>query len=173
MKNNSSPESVVAVVFNKEKNRVLLIKRRDVPMWALPGGGIDPEESPEEAVVREVYEETGLRVEICRHVAVYHPINRLAKVTHLYECRPLENGTLLQGDETREVAFFPLEKYPEPFFFLHADWIADTRRNLPGVITKELSNITYFELFKYFIRDPLPVIRMVLSRIGFPLNTRD
>ena len=34
--------------------------------WALPGGGIDPGESPSEAVIREVYEETGQQIEIDR-----------------------------------------------------------------------------------------------------------
>lgn len=49
-------------------NRLLLIKRGHEPgagLWSLPGGRIEPGETDEEAVVREILEETGLRVE-CR-----------------------------------------------------------------------------------------------------------
>lgn len=167
------PQSVVAVVFNKEKTAVLLIKRRDVPMWALPGGGIDPGEKPEEAALREVFEETGLRAGIVRQVALYLPINRLAKVTCLYECVSEEETGLLKGPETTDVAFFPLDALPSPFFFLHQDWIDETRINSPELIRKKLTNITYFELLKYILRDPVPVIRLILSRLGIPLNKKD
>lgn len=167
------PQSVVAVVLSADKSAVLLIKRRDVPMWALPGGGIDPGESPEDAVVREVSEETGLKVKIVRQVALYTPVNKLAKVTCLYECTSIDDSQPMQGEETQEVAFFPLDALPTPFFFLHGEWIEDTKKNTPELIIKELSHITYFELFKYFLRDPVPVLRIVFSRIGFPMNTKD
>ena len=48
-----------ALIFKDKRSQVLMIKRRDVPLWVLPGGSIDANESPEEAVVREVLEETG------------------------------------------------------------------------------------------------------------------
>ena len=51
--------SVVGILFSKDQKEVLLIKRRDVPVWVLPGGGIEKSESLEEAIIREVLEETG------------------------------------------------------------------------------------------------------------------
>jgi 8-oxo-dGTP pyrophosphatase MutT (NUDIX family) len=42
-------ESVACILFNNSK--ILLIKRRDIPVWVLPGGGIDQGESPETAAV--------------------------------------------------------------------------------------------------------------------------
>ena len=55
-----------AVIFDKE-GRVLLIKENyDRRRWSLPGGALEEGEAPEEAVVRETMEETGL------HVAVEH-----------------------------------------------------------------------------------------------------
>lgn len=39
--------------------KLLLVKRRDVPVWVFPGGGIEKGETPERAVVREVFEESG------------------------------------------------------------------------------------------------------------------
>lgn len=47
-----------------EQNRVLLCHRRDYDLWNLPGGGLEKNEAPWEGVVREVKEETGLRVKV-------------------------------------------------------------------------------------------------------------
>lgn len=46
--------------------QVLLIKRRDVEVWALPGGAIDSGESIAQAAVREVKEETGIDIHLVR-----------------------------------------------------------------------------------------------------------
>ncbi len=54
----------LAVVFDSD--RVLLTYRTDVPVWILPGGGVEPCESLEQAVVRETREETGLEVEVAK-----------------------------------------------------------------------------------------------------------
>jgi ADP-ribose pyrophosphatase YjhB (NUDIX family) len=56
-------------------NKILLIKRGTVVFrgyWALPGGKVEAEETVEEAIVREVKEETGLKVEIIRKIGEYH-----------------------------------------------------------------------------------------------------
>jgi mutator protein MutT len=50
-----------ALVQN-ERDEVLLVRRADDGRWAMPGGWVDPGETPEQAVVREVAEETGLQV---------------------------------------------------------------------------------------------------------------
>jgi 8-oxo-dGTP diphosphatase len=55
-------------VIKDRGNRLLLIKRGHEPgagLWSLPGGRIEPGETDQEAVAREILEETGLRVE-CR-----------------------------------------------------------------------------------------------------------
>ncbi|TFV83240.1 NUDIX domain-containing protein [Blastococcus sp. CT_GayMR16] len=55
----------VGAVVHDAAGRLLLIQRGHDPhrgLWSLPGGRIEPGESPEEAVVREVREETGLEV---------------------------------------------------------------------------------------------------------------
>ncbi|MEV1143315.1 NUDIX domain-containing protein [Micromonospora sp. NPDC049799] len=53
----------VTVFVQDEQGRVLLIRRSDNSLWALPGGAQDVGESTAQAAVREVDEETGLQVE--------------------------------------------------------------------------------------------------------------
>ena len=52
-------DSVQVVILDRDRG-VLLQKREDFRIWSLPGGKIEPGESPEAAAVREVLEETGL-----------------------------------------------------------------------------------------------------------------
>lgn len=149
---------------------ILLIKRRDVPVWVLPGGGVEETESPEVAIVREVREETGLAVSIRRLASIYTPVNRLAHETYLYECS-VDSGRLTTGDETRELRFFALDRLPHSFFFVHRDWLTDAQRNEVHIIRKPLTQVTYTALIKYFCRHPVHVLRFMLSRLGFPINS--
>jgi ADP-ribose pyrophosphatase YjhB (NUDIX family) len=67
---NSVVPSTTAVVTD-EQARILLVKRRDNDLWALPGGGMDLGESIVDTAVREVKEETGLDVEVTGLIGVY------------------------------------------------------------------------------------------------------
>src|ERR1043165_2937066 len=60
---NSVVPSVVAFVQN-DAGQVLMIQRSDNGRWALPGGGHDVGESISDTVVREVWEETGVKAEV-------------------------------------------------------------------------------------------------------------
>ncbi|MFD9794324.1 NUDIX domain-containing protein [Streptomyces sp. NPDC059070] len=68
------PNSLVvaaSAVVGDERGRILLQRRRDNHLWALPGGGMDLTDSLPGAAVREVKEETGLDVEITGLVGTY------------------------------------------------------------------------------------------------------
>jgi 8-oxo-dGTP pyrophosphatase MutT (NUDIX family) len=72
--NAPEPNSVVpsaSAIVTDEHGRILLVKRRDNTLWALPGGGHDIGESIEQTAIREVKEETGLDVEVTRLVGIY------------------------------------------------------------------------------------------------------
>ena len=162
-------ESVSCVIFEEDKKEVLLIKRRDIPVWVLPGGGIDPGETPEHAAVREALEETGLQVEILRKVAYYHPANQLTRDTHYYECVRIA-GELSTGDETKDIAFFPLSALPKKLVPFYKTWIEDALKNAPEVIEKTIEKTSYWTFIYYLICHPLLVIRFLLTRIGIHLN---
>lgn len=160
----------IAIIFSPDKSAVLLVKRRDIPVWVLPGGGIDANESPQLAAVREALEETGLTVKIERPVAEYSPINRLASQTYTYQCQAI-GGALTTGNETRGVQFFPLDQLPESLFFIHRQWLDDALMQANFLICRPLNQVTYGKLAGYFIRHPVQVLRMLLARLGMPLNS--
>ncbi|MGS2616581.1 NUDIX hydrolase [Micromonospora sp. LZ34] len=61
----------VTVFVQDEEGRVLLIRRSDNSLWALPGGAQDVGESTAQAAVREVEEETGLHIELTAISGIY------------------------------------------------------------------------------------------------------
>ena len=95
------PRAGVDALAQNERGEVLLVRRADDGRWAMPGGWVDPGETPEQAVVREVAEETGLRVSAPRLV---HSAQRPQSVHHTFRCR-LDGGRLQVSEESLEVAF--------------------------------------------------------------------
>ncbi len=61
----------VAAIIRAEGHRILLVQQHDYGRWTTPGGAVEPEETPADAVVREVLEETGLVVVPTRIAGVY------------------------------------------------------------------------------------------------------
>jgi 8-oxo-dGTP pyrophosphatase MutT (NUDIX family) len=53
------------------KGRLLLAEDADTNLWTVPGGAIDPDETPADAAVRECWEETGLMIELSKLVGVF------------------------------------------------------------------------------------------------------
>ncbi len=162
------PESVAALLFTPDRTEVLLVQRRDVPVWVLPGGGIELGERAEQAALREMFEETGFQVNIERLVGTYTPINKLAKCTLVYEVT-LVGGKQMLTDETRDIRFFPLNALP-PLPPPYAEWVADGCAGGPPV-TKVLSSVNYQTLMKYTLSHPVLVLRFLLARMGIPINT--
>jgi ADP-ribose pyrophosphatase YjhB (NUDIX family) len=127
-----------AAVFDPD-GRILLVRRADDGLWCLPCGWVEPNESPEEAAVREAREETGLIVEVRRLVGVftrkpdrgYGPHSAIA-VAYLCE---VVGGTPRPSHETPEVAYRRIadvagwhemhQTYAEA---AQAVWKAETRR---------------------------------------------
>lgn len=155
--------AVIGIIFSSDKKNILIIERKDLPIWVLPGGGIDENETPEKAVIREILEETGLHVTIIRKIGEYSPINCLTAFTYVFECKQ-EKGELSIGEETKNIAFFPIDHFPKNFFFLHQNWIEDALLYAPDTLRKSISEITYFSVLKFFLIHPLLLIRYIISR---------
>jgi ADP-ribose pyrophosphatase YjhB (NUDIX family) len=63
----SRPIHLTASVFIISHNKVLLLKQERSNFWLLPGGHVEDNELPHEAAIREVFEETGLHVELLQN----------------------------------------------------------------------------------------------------------
>ena len=61
----------VSVALRDEDGRVLLARHSEHDAWLLPGGAIEPAESPGDAAVREMFEETGMFVRLTGLVGVF------------------------------------------------------------------------------------------------------
>jgi len=82
-----------AIIFDENGN-VLLSHRRDIDAWNLPGGGVETRELPNEAVIREVKEETGLDVVILRLVGVYGKVDK-DEIIFAFICRDVGGQLVL------------------------------------------------------------------------------
>ncbi|GAB4243732.1 MAG: NUDIX hydrolase [Acidobacteriota bacterium] len=100
-----------------EEGRILLVQERSDERWCLPGGWADVGETPAEMVVREVEEESGLRVRPVRLVGVYDA-NRGAYPEEFFHAYKLiflcerTGGEPRGSDETLAAAFFSLDDLP-------------------------------------------------------------
>ncbi len=105
------PEPVVGVVCLRG-DEVLLIRRRNPPLagaWSLPGGRIEWGERTEEAALRELFEETGVRAELVGLAAVVDGLFDEDRHFILidYAARWLD-GEPCAGDDAADAAFHPL-----------------------------------------------------------------
>lgn len=95
--------SVGAAVI-RDDGRILAIKRRDNGAWVQPGGVVELDEDPRDAVRREVLEETGVHIEPQALTGVYKNMRR-GIVSLVFRCRPLA-GEAHPTDEASDVAWF-------------------------------------------------------------------
>lgn len=105
-----------AIIFDEDREKILLTRRADNGQWCLPSGRVDPGESVSEACIREVWEETGLRVRLVRLVGVYSSPHRIStypdgnrwQVVALHFEGAVIGGSLQLSDETTEIGYFSL-----------------------------------------------------------------
>jgi 8-oxo-dGTP pyrophosphatase MutT (NUDIX family) len=112
--------SAGGVVYRRQDDIVEVIlaarrTRRGDLAWGLAKGGIEAEESPEQAAVREVREETGIEAEIeaslgeTRYFYVWEDV-RIRKTVHFFLMRATGGDPNDRDDEMEDVRWFPLER---------------------------------------------------------------
>ena len=111
---------------------VLLAVRHHLRGWELPGGNLEPGEGEQLALVREVEEETGLRVEIVGLVGEYHRTGFLPHRARVYRCRPVGGG-LRPSQETPVVRWFARTEMPGTLFPWYRAPLADAGRETEPV----------------------------------------
>ncbi|ROP40275.1 NUDIX hydrolase [Saccharothrix texasensis] len=114
--------SVAGIVVNGS-GQVLAIRRRDNGHWEPPGGVLEMAETFEEGVRREVYEETGLSVQVDRLTGVYKNMQR-GIVALVYRCTPL-NEPIPATAEAAEVRWMTLHEVREAMSPAYAVRVTD------------------------------------------------
>ena len=122
--------------------KLLLEKRRDSDIWGLVGGGCKKYETGRDAIVREVYEELGLRIHRDRFekLAVYDDPGRIAAyrdgsiwrmVIVVYGLTLTEEPVLRISSESKELRFFTKEEVRQlEIAVTHADIVEDWFTNV-------------------------------------------
>ena len=118
------------VMTNEEVPLVLLIERGDEPFkghWAFPGGFLNMDETTEQCAIRELEEETGLRVRTLHQVGAYSKVDRDPRgrtITVAYLAIIEEPLEVKGQDDAAKAEWFPVNNLP-PLAFDHDDILAD------------------------------------------------
>lgn len=130
--------SVTILAFDKSGS-LLLVKNRDTNLWVVPGGAIEPCEAPSDAAVREMWEETGLIVELeeilgvyggSEFVVEYSNGDKTSYVMIVFKSRVVSGKLSPMDDESTNAAFFPLSEIVK----------LDTQPWVPIVISNIIKN---------------------------------
>lgn len=123
-----------------ENGKILLQKRGDKDAWGLPGGALELGESAKDAVLREVWEETGLRVKIESFVGVYTQYfqeypngDRAQSIAFFFACSIVSGELHIDHDETLDLQFFTLAEAPALFNQQSRDAFADFLQGKRGI----------------------------------------
>ena len=106
---------VVVQAVIRDGEQVLLAVRGSLRGWELPGGNPETGEDDVAALVREVREETGLDVEVGRHIGDYVRTGFRPHTARVFECRRLR-GELRCSRETPELRWLPVTRLPDTLF---------------------------------------------------------
>jgi ADP-ribose pyrophosphatase YjhB (NUDIX family) len=110
--------SVTGLVFDRA-GHLLLVRQRDGDVWSTPGGAVEPDETPADAVVRELWEETGLLVTPERVAAVYGGPEFVVRYANgdeaqyvmiVFACAARRGTARPDGDETLDARYWSADE---------------------------------------------------------------
>ena len=122
-----NPFPTVDIIIEEKEGIVLILRRNEPRLWALPGGFCDYGESLEAAAVREAREETGLDVELVEQFHTYSDPGRDPRqhnITTVYIAKAAR-GVLHAQDDAQEIGVFSEGELPRELAFDHAQILKD------------------------------------------------
>lgn len=134
MMNTQILPAVAAAIFN-EKAEILLQRRKDVNQWCIISGHVEFGETIEQALLREIEEETNSKADLIRFIGVYsspasqtynYPDRTVQYVTSYFEARlttDIQEG--FSNNETQELKFFSTDQLPGDLATINPYWLSD------------------------------------------------
>lgn len=126
--------AVAAAIFN-EKGEILLQKRKDVNQWCIISGHVEFGETIEQAMLREIKEETNSSADLIRFIGVYsspasqtynYPDRTVQYVTSYFEAKlSTEIAEGFSNNETQELKFFSPDQLPCELATINTYWLSD------------------------------------------------
>ncbi len=106
--------AVAALIFD-EQGRVLLFKHTYRKwQWGIPAGGLERREQPADAVLREFYEEAGMKIQIEKLLTVISA-REDHHITIVYLCK-IASGEFRESIEISEMKYFDVNDLPQMLF---------------------------------------------------------
>jgi ADP-ribose pyrophosphatase YjhB (NUDIX family) len=127
------------VVILDKKGRVLLSHRKDLDIWALPGGHVEDGELPTEAAIRETKEETGLKIKIKGLVGVYKK-SRINRFDFAFLGK-IKGGKLKKTKTADKHRFYKIKKIPKNTLPKHKERIQDAVRGDDRIIFNKQASL--------------------------------
>lgn len=124
--------SAGAIVI-REDGRLLAVQRQDTGAWVTPGGVLEPGEPLREAAAREVYEETGVAIDVGVLIGIYQNLSTDV-ITFVFHARPLDNQQPHTSNETSRVLWITPTEAEEIMTDPFATRVRDAYRHQEPVI---------------------------------------
>ncbi len=113
-----TPKVAIGAVVGDDDGRLLLIQRADSGVWLYPTGWADVGYSPSEVAVKEVWEETGIRCEVLRPLAIIDGLragfSRIPLYSIVFHCRAVGGELAAHPQECLDVGWFAQDELPSP-----------------------------------------------------------
>ena len=132
----------VRVLLADENNKILILKRStesktNPGKWELPGGKVDQGESFDQALIREVYEETQLKISLEHVVGISEQNLHFIRAVHIIMSGKIINGNLNLSNEHEGYAWVFFENLQE---YELADWLNDFVNNQKTLKNSEIDD---------------------------------
>ncbi len=138
-------------IIKNESGKILLIRRKDFPIWDLPGGKLENNETIEICAIREAEEETGYIIQLEKQIGEYHRPTR-QDIQYVFTGKIIGGKPIHRGSETSKLKFCHVKFLPLLMVPHRKEQIKDYvsgKHNIKMVLTEKKSLLNILRRLKY------------------------